>query len=75
MTIIYFRIVDGPLDGGSFGVDMGVGPPPEELYWKQSDSEDRIAVHIRSSLNNRFVYKFDGWNTTKELGHEHHQSD
>lgn len=75
MSTRYFEISGGPLDGSSFGVDTGESPPPEEIYWRRSNSDSRVAVHERKRINGRWVYKFDGWNTTKELGHEHHEVD
>ena len=71
----YFEILGGPLDGSSFGVEMGSGPPPDELYWSRNSNDDRIAVHLRRQAGKRWIYEFDGWNTTKELGHEHVKDD
>lgn len=66
----YFEIRGGPQDGGSFGVDMDSDGAPTEIFWRRG-SDEKVAVHVRKKVGDKWVYVFDGWNTTKELGHEH----
>ena len=69
----YFEIRGGPLDGSAFGLEMESDTPPDEIFWRRG-FEEKVAVHVFANIKGRWIYKFDGWNTTKELGHEHFES-